>query len=1385
MSLFKPANTFAKWHLLLLICLCPCLCIGIVPNLKFTSISGNNGLSNSAVTCILQDSKGFMWFGTKGGLNKYDGYQMVVYKNNAKNEFSISDNDIRHIYEDRQKNLWIGTSNGLNLFDREKGIFISYKHQVNNPASLSDNSISRIYEDHRGNLWIGTYNGGLNMFNRQTKKFTCYRKNSSNASLNYINYIFEDRENNLWLSAGSGLNKFNYRNNIFQEDLLIPDFKANIRVIQQAPNGDFWIGTENSGIYIVNTKNKKIKHLYHVETDASSIGSNSVTDLVFDKKGNLWAGCVNGGLNLLTPGSSSFYHYTEDYVNNPGTLPQRTISALFEDNQSNLWIGTHRGGVRLYAPKSQKFELFQQEKDKNSLSYNDVKAFYEDNKGNTWIGTDGGGLNRYNRTDNSYKHYRYNAFDKRSISSDAVLDIIGDDRGNLLVATWGGGLNVFNPKTGTFKRLLNNPRDNSSISSNHVYKLLKDRKGNIWIGTYNGGLNRYNPDNNTFARVTRDAQNKTSILGYDIVSLNEDKKGNIWIGTDDAGLNCLDESTNSFRHYFLGQEKNPIIEVVYTDSKGRVWAGQAGLYLYNEANDQFNLYPKSGLLTSEFIKGIVEDENGQLWISTLNGLIKFDPDKGTCKKYNNADGLQGEEFSANAFLRARDGKLFFGGINGFNSFYPKNIITNNFIPPVYLTGFQVFNKEITPFDYNSPLKTDINAAKEILLKYDQSTFALSFAALNYTAAGNNRYAYKLEGFDKQWNYIGHDRKAFYTNIDPGRYVFKVKGSNNDGTWNNLATTVTIIITPPYWQTMWFRILVSILFVTGAYYALNFKRQLELDKLEKKKNEELHQIQLQFFTNISHDLRTPLTLIMGRLEKLMKEEIGTAAGHHFSSLCKNADRLMNLINELMDFRKVESAALSLKVAKGNIEQFIDEITDEFIVLAHEKQLSLSFKKNLTVTDTWFDRQIMEKIVLNLIHNAIKYTPAGGKITVEIAEPANITANSYKNELLIKNAHQSKKSLAIKVTDTGIGIDKESLKHLFERYYRVTESHLGSGIGMAFVKSLVALHKGEICVYSEKDEGTEVVVKIPCSRDDYSSTEIWDQALPADTVRLGSVISTLQYTTEASSTAVEDLIEEINTDTIKKHILVVDDNPEIIELISDSLSNHYQVSSAADGAAGTVKAKDEQPDLIISDIMMPGMNGIDFCRLIKEDLDTSHIPFLLLTAKDSIESEIEGIGSGADYYFSKPINFKLLGLTIKNIFDQRQKLKNHYAKGHQSEVRELAHSVRDKEFIDKLLLLINANMTDTYLDADFLSAEMCMSKTKLYNKIKSITGQSTGEFIRSMRLQKAKEIMIHEDVFITDVMYRVGMQTQSYFTRAFKKEFGIPPTQFIQKMKHTEV
>lgn len=1362
--------------LLSLFLILPIVSFSSPPSLRFKTIARSEGLSNSTVECILQDSKGFIWIGTRDGLNKYDGYEITVYKMNPKNANSLSDNYVRYIYEDRQNNLWIGTSNGLNLFNRHNGTFTRYKHRNNESRTLSNNQVNCIYEDNENNLFISTYGGGLNRLNRRKGTFSViHDPMSKNVYDNFVTYIFQDSNRNLWVATEGGLKI--YKNGNLHNYSLFKDPEINITVITEDRHSNLWIGTTDNGLYRFNLKMHDLKCYSHNEKDFSSISSNTIRDVLIDKKGNIWVGCTNGGLNLLLPTKNSFYRYSGNDVYNSGALLQKTVSTLYEDRQGNLWIGTHRGGVKLLTPKSQKFELFQWDKDKNSLSYNDVKAFYEDSYDNLWIGTDGGGLNKFNHMDGSFKHFRFNPYNPNSLSSDAVLDIVESPEKKLWVGTWGGGLNLLDPKTGKIKRFLNKPVDNNSISSNYITKLLKDRQGNIWVGTYYGGLNILNRQKNTFTRMTTDPKNQSSLYGNNIISLIEDLKGNLWIGTDDGGLNCYDISTNKFRHYFHNEERTPNIEVIFCDSKGRLWVGQSGLYLYNAAEDKFILYSENTVLRTVQIKGMLEDRKGNLWISTTDGLIRFNPDRCSLKRFNKEDGLQGEEFEANACLKTKYGEMYFGGLNGFNVFNPDNIIINKFKPPVYLTGLQIFNKRVTLNDPQSPLKADINFAREINLTYKQSTFSISFAALNFTSSGNNQYAYKLEGFDLDWNYIGQERKASYTNVEPGEYTFLVKAANNDGIWNDQATAIKIIISPPFWQTLWFRVLIVIIILYVAYQLFNFLKRLEMEKLEKAKKDELHQIQLQFFTNISHELRLPLTLILGRLENLVQEIPSLSTGHNFRSLVKNTNRLMNLINELMDFRKVNSQAIVLKVALSNPNLFLDEITEEFFEPAYEKNIVFRVKKAiLTKDEIWFDRQILEKIILNLIHNAIKYTPAEGKIGVDLSIGNRVLPGMFKNEFIIDNGYKAKKNLIIRVFDTGIGISKDSLKLLFERYYRITESHVGSGIGLAFVKSLVTLHKGNIYVYSERNKGTEIVITIPCSREDYQECEIWKGSDSPIGARLESIVPVLDF--RGQEPFVNPPIPELNQGNIKKHILVVEDNVEMRELLRERLEPYYHITEADNGADGLKKAKEEFPDLIISDIMMPTMDGIDFCKALREDIETSHVPFLFLTAKDAVQSKIEGIDSGADYYFSKPINFNYLLLTIRNIFERREKLKEHYSKDHHLEIRELVHSQVDKQFMDNLLEIVDRHIKDPNLDADMVSREIGMSKTKVYNKIKAITGSSTGEFIRTVRLKKAVEIMTNEDVLIADVMFRVGMQTQSYFSKVFKKEFGKSPTQFLQ-------
>ena len=1355
------------------------------PKLKFKHISNEQGLSNSTIESIFQDSRGFVWFGTRDGLNRYDGYQMTIYRHDTRDSNSISDNYIRYIYEDPNHIIWIGTINGLNKFNASSNNFTRFKHNPADLKSLSNNLVTCINSEPNGDLWISTFGGGLNLFRQKQKDFVHFRHNSNESnslSDDRINYLYRDSKNNFWIGTENGLNLFNKKNSSFsyyENSTDISHIKANnvLRVIEEDLKGNLWLGTEDNGLFLFNTIKKAFRHFRHQEKEPFSLASNLVRSILCDKKGNIWIGSVNGGLDLFNDSGNSFFHY-QNVPDDIFSLSQRTVSALFEDNQGNLWVGTHRGGVNLYTPNTEKFALYRQESEANSLSYNDVKAFCEDSKGNIWIGTDGGGLNFFDQKTKNYYHYKYDPYNAKSIGSNEVLHVMEDSEGNLWASTWGGGLNLLNRSTGNFTRYINNPADKNSISSNYIQKVFEDHNKNLWIATYYGGLNLFNRKTKQFTRIVADEEQQTSLFGNNVVSVNEDKSGNLWIGTDDGGLNCLNAATKSFLHYFNNEEKLPDLRIIFIDSKDRVWVGQAGLYLFDPKKNSFSLYTDKAGLSNEFIKGITEDKNGIFWIATSNGLTKFNPGTFEFKKYNTADGLQSLEFEANAYLKTRGEQMFFGGVNGFNSFYPENINVNKFIPPVYITDFQIFNEKINPGEKNSPLQNDISVTKTITLSYKQSSFSFGFAALNYTASQNNQYAYRLGGLDKNWNYVGNERKASYTNLSPGKYIFYVKASNNDGVWNELGTSVTIIITPPFWNTWWFETIAIILIGAGIMTFYQFRRKLELRRLEEKKREEMHQEQLQFFTNVSHEFRTPLSLILGPLEKLQKEDSRTVFNHYYKVISRNANRLMGLINELMDFRKAESGALKLNVMPGNLDLFLEEISEEFSELAIEKKINFTVVVHQGFSEVWFDRQVVEKIITNLISNSFKYTEDGGIIKVEALPSLANFKPSFENELVIKNGYRGKKYIYLRVADNGIGISKESIAHLFERYYKISESHLGSGIGLAFVKSLSFLHKGDIYVYSERNKGTEIIIAIPVSKEDYNNAERW-----INNKEKGPRLESIHNKYEEGLILAEESILQTtkHSQHNKPHILVVDDNTELRGFLKESLSPSYHVTEAINGTDGLIKAKEEFPDLIISDVMMPGMDGMEFCKLIKENIETTHIPFLMLTAKEAHESKMEGMGFGADFYFSKPLSMDLLLLTIKNIFNQKQKLRERYSKDYHAEAKEMVHTAKDKEFIDELLSIIESQLTNPDLDVDYVCSKIGMSRTKLYQRIKNITGQSVGEFVRAVRLRKAVQIMTHEDVLLTDVMYRVGIQTQSYFTKAFKKEFGKTPTQFLQELK----
>jgi signal transduction histidine kinase/ligand-binding sensor domain-containing protein/DNA-binding response OmpR family regulator len=1346
--------------------------------IRFKQISSEQGLSNNTIEAIFQDSRGFLWFGTRDGLNRFDGYSIQVYRYNAADTTSLSDNYIRCIYEDKTGALWIGTSNGLNRLNTRTGTFTRFKHQAANIQSISHNLITSIYQDKAGSLWISTADG-FNLFQPQTGSFKrFYPKKDQKGSVNHLNCLAEDPNGRFWVGTENGLQQFDRKTGKFSSNPNFPSQASHaIRVMQKDKTGKIWLGSTEAGLFLFDPAGGTFTQYRHDERLPSSLGSNLVRSVLVDKKGNLWVGSVNGGLNLFLPQKGAFQQFQNE-PSNPSSLSQRTVSALFEDKQGNIWVGTHRGGINLYMPNRPDFGLHRKEAGANSLSYNDVKTFFEDHEGVLWIGTDGGGLNRLDPATGQYRHYRYDPFNPSSLGSDAVLHVTEDSRGNLWVSTWGGGLNLLNRKTGRFTRFVHNPADSRSISSNFVQQVFEDDENRLWVATYYGGLHLFDPATKTFRRVVGDEKNLTHLMGNNFVSICQDARGNLWFGTDDGGLNCLDRQSQSFVNYFVNDEKMPDLRVLFVDSRKRLWAGQAGLYLFNESKKTFSSYTDVAGLSTEFIKGLTEDEGGNFWISTANGLLRFHPDTKKFKRYSTADGLQGLEFEANAYLKTRSGKLLFGGVNGFNAFYPRDIETNRYVPPVYLTDFYVSNQRVRPGDGHGLLTQDISATPEIKLSHTQATFTLEFSALNYITPENNQYAYRLRNLNEDWTDAGNDRRVTYTNLAPSDYVFEVKASNNDGVWNPQPVQLAITIIPPFWQTWWFRGLLGLVLFAAAFIFLYLKRRYEIQRIEEAKREEMHQMQLQFFTNISHEFRTPLSLILGPLEKLQKEDGNNRFRHHYLTMHRNASRLLGLINELMDFRKAEAGVLKLKVMPGSLPLFLEEISEEFRSLAEEKSIRFCIDLPHKLPPLWFDRQVVEKIIINLVSNSFKYTSTGGTITVRASQNREDLAPRFEHELVLENDYKGKEYLYLQVTDNGIGISGDSIKHLFERYYKITESHLGSGVGLAFVKSLTFLHKGNIYVHSERHRGTEITIALPVSPDDYNGDEKWMKSQKEGVVNIESIH--YKYESPLPTTS-ENTKDKKEAPVRPKHILVVDDNDELRQFLKESLAEQFAICEAVDGNSALSMVKEKRPDLIISDVMMPGMNGMEFCRRVKEDPETGHIPVVMLTAKAAVESKLEGMASGADFYFSKPLNLDLLLLTIRNIFKHRQCLKGYFTHERHSEALAATHSAKDKEFMDQLSALLDEHLSNPELDVDTICRQIGMSRTKLYQTVKSITGQSINDFVRTVRLHKAAQIMTEEDVLITDVMYRVGMQTQSYFTKAFKKEFGKTPTQFLHELE----
>lgn len=1371
--------------------------------LNFKHIS--KGLSNSTITCILQDSYGYMWIGTRNGLNRYDGVSMSVYENIINDTTSLSDNYIMFIYEDSKNNLWVGTSfGGLNLLLRDQDTFKRYKAN-NRPGDISDNAISAIIEDRESNLWVGTLNEGLNLFLGEDQGFKSFKHNKDDPfslAHNTISALFEDREGNLWIGTeGGGLNLFDKSSGKFihfQHDTDNPvSISSNtITAIHRGSHGKIWVSTRNNGMNLLSKNSSgdySFKWFTHKENVKNSLSHNAILSLWQDINGILWIGTENGGLNRYDPVTQTFNHYYYD-PNDKNSIGNNSIWSIYEDVSGMLWIGTYNQGLNIIDSYSDRFKHYEVNVfDRVSINNGNVTCIYEDQDRNLWIGTDGGGLNFYDIHTRKFTYYQNDPNDESSIASNAVISIFEDSKKNLWIGTFNGGLNLFNRESKTFKRYRHDDQDSTSIGSDDIYSILEDRKGRLWIATYRHTIDLYDPETDSFRHLNFDFHETGNTRNIHTLKAFEDSQGFIWLGTE-AGLIKLqiDDHLNVKPVKYEYNEKdshgisNNLIHTIFEDSRQNLWFGTAsGLNLFDRVTGAFRAFRREEGLPNNVINSILEDNQGNLWISTTLGISKFNIDKKTFRNYDELDGLQSNEFLRASCFKSSTGALYFGGINGFNVFNPQDVKDNPFVPPVYIVGFSIDNEEVTVNSENSPLKGYIADTDAITLTHDQSTFSLRFAALSYSQASKNSYRYILEGYESQWHETVNVRTAYYSKIPPGNYTFLVQGSNNDGLWNEQPASLEITVLPPVWKTWWaysiyFVGIVSIVFL--LYKSIinreRLKSNLRLERSNREHSEKLYRSKIQFFTNLSHELRTPLTLIIGPLEKLISMHEGSRfLREQLYIINQNSHRLLRLVNQLLDFRKAESGNLKLKVAQGNIIKFIREIILSFQGYASQKQITLKFGSSLDDVQVYYDRDQMEKVIFNLLSNALKYTPERGKIRVDIHKIDKNRLNSHPEAPSQKNASFKNGYVEIAVRDDGKGIPEVHQKDIFKRFYSI-ENHddMGTGIGLSLVKTLVELHHGNISVESREGEFTCFRIRLPLGRPEYDDDNFLEGFRDSEDIHGYHKTETSHPTN--GGLLKHPMADEMAEENERPILLIIEDNIDVRNYITSVFEADYKLYEAKDGLEGYDLAQKIIPDLIISDVMMPKLDGISLCHKLKSEYKTSHIPIILLTARTSLIFKIEGLETGADDYITKPFNASIIKIRAKNLITSRKILREHFlnADGMKIEPSNVSYTSKDELFLNKTIKIVEENMSDTGFTVEYLGRELGMSRMQLYRKLKSLTGFSANEFIRLLRLKRAAQLLNQNQMTISEITYEVGFTDLQYFRSCFKRQYGVNPSEY---------